>query len=216
MKQLSFLSACVALCALVSSAPIAAAADDGPTVMQDYVNVRAFTIDSYQKNFDVWSWLPEVTFRVNGPIPSGSQLYCEFTLPTGPWVKFDCKTEAIQKDHWWGVENAGGRDIGEDKGTTYIGPVDFAIKLRNELAGTDAVLYKGKLKVAKAHSNESGGEKFAQRRPGAVVMMGEHVAANTSDFQKAQLAGQEAAHGRFIGGIEHRSTRPAAPGNFVS
>jgi hypothetical protein len=155
------------LCALALGSQLAHAAAvsasvDGPTIMKDYVTVRAFTVDSYQKNFDVWSWLPTVRFRVNGPIASGSTLWVEFNLPTGPWVKFDCKTEEIAKDHWWQVEDAGGRDIGEDKGTTYTGPVDFAIHVRNDLASTDSVLFKGKIKVAKAHSNETGGEKFAQ------------------------------------------------------
>jgi hypothetical protein len=39
--------------------------------------------------------------------------------------------------------------------------VDFVIHLRNELAGTDTVLFTGKFKVAKAHSNE-GGPNVAQ------------------------------------------------------
>jgi hypothetical protein len=138
------------------SAADAPTAADGPTIAKDYVSIKAFTIPSYQKKLDAWSWLPGIGFRVNGPIASGSQLWVEFSLPTGPWVKFDCKTEETYKDHWWSVDDAGGRDIGEDSGTTYTGPVDFAIHVRNELAGTDSVLLKGKIKVAKAHSNEAG------------------------------------------------------------
>lgn len=130
--------------------------DDQPTIAKDSIQVTAFTFNVYKKNYDVWSWVPKMEYRVNGPIASGSQLYVEFTVPgTGPWVKFDCQTGEIQQGHWWKTE-CGGRDIPEDKGSTYTGPVNFAIKMRNELAGTDATLFTGKMKVAKAHSNESG------------------------------------------------------------
>jgi hypothetical protein len=133
-----------------------AASEDEPTIAKDSIQITAFTFDVYKKNYDVWSWVPTMEYRVNGPIASGSQLYVEFSLPgTGPWVKFDCKTEETKKGYWWKVQ-CGGRDIPEDKGSTYTGPVNFAIKMRNELAGTDSTLFTGRMKVAKAHSNESG------------------------------------------------------------
>lgn len=128
---------------------------DQPTIAKDSVQVTAFTVNSYKGNYDNWSWLPIMKFRVNGPIESGSQLYVEFNTPTGPFVKFDCDTGNIQKGYWWKTE-CGGRDIGEDKGITYTGPVTFTIKMRNELAGTNATLFSGKTKVLKAHSNEAG------------------------------------------------------------
>jgi hypothetical protein len=131
-------------------------AQDQPTIAKDSVQVTAFTFNVYKGNYDNWSWVPRIAYRVNGPIPSGSQLYVEFTQPgTGPWVKFDCATEETQKGYWWKVE-CGGRDIPEDKGSTYTGPVNFAIKMRNELSGSDATLFTGKMKVSKAHSNEAG------------------------------------------------------------
>ena len=133
-----------------------AAGQNQPTIAKDSVQVTAFTFNVYRKNYDVWSWVPRIAFRVNGPIASGSQLYAEFTLPgASPWVKFDCRTEETQKGYWWKTE-CGGRDIPEDKGSTFIGPVNFAIKLRNELAGTDVTLFAGKAKVEKALSNEHG------------------------------------------------------------
>ena len=128
---------------------------DQPTIMKDTVQVTAFTVNQYKGNYDSWSWLPITQFRVNGPIPSGGQLYVEFTTPTGPWVKYDCQTQETQPGYWWKVD-CGGRDIGEDKASTYTGMVNFAIKLRNELAGTNATLFTGKAKVEKAHSNEAG------------------------------------------------------------
>src|ERR1700730_1023585 len=133
-------------------------AQDQPTIQKDSVQVTAFTLSSYKKDFKVFSWVPKLNLRVNGPIASGSQLYAEFTVPgpgSGPWVKFDCKTQETEKGHWWQVEDRGGRDaLGEDKGITYTGPVNFTIKMRNELAGGDATLFTGKVKVAKVPSNE--------------------------------------------------------------
>ena len=145
----------LALIAMLLSA-VNSAAQDQPTIAKDSVQVNAFTLSSYKKNFKVFSWVPKMEFRVNGPIASGSQLYAEFTVPgTGPWVKFDCQTEEVQPGRWWKTE-CGARDIPEDKGSTYTGTVNFTIKLRNELAGTDSTLFTGRTKVAKVHSNETG------------------------------------------------------------
>ena len=131
-----------------------ATTQDQPTIAKDSIQVTAFTVNVYKGNYDFWSWVPRMQYRVNGPIPSGSQLYVEFSTPAGPWVKFDCSTDNIEKGYWWKTE-CGGRDI-EDKAITYTGPVNFTIKMRNELAGTDSTLFTGKMKVAKAHSNEVG------------------------------------------------------------
>ena len=132
-------------------------AQDQPTIAKDSVQVTAFTLSSYKGDYKIFSWVPRMQFRVNGPIASGSQLYAEFTVPgIGPWVKFDCKTQETQKGYWWQPE-CGGRDgIAEDKGITYTGPVSFTIKMRNELMGGDVTLFTGKMKVAKVHSNETG------------------------------------------------------------
>ncbi|MDQ2936909.1 MAG: hypothetical protein M3R67_05310 [Acidobacteriota bacterium] len=133
-----------------------AAGPEQPTVAKDSIHVTAFTFNVYRGNYDAWSWVPRIEFRVNGPIESGSQLYAEFNHPGAtPWVKFDCRTEDTPKGRWWKTE-CGARDIPEDKGSTYTGPVNFAIKMRNELAGSDTTLFTGKMKVAKAYSNESG------------------------------------------------------------
>jgi hypothetical protein len=145
----------LALPAMIATASYSKA-DDEPTIAKDSVVVNAYTENQYHKNFDNWSWVPKINFRVNGAIPSGSQLYVEFSLPTGgTWVKFDCQTGTIEKDHWWKTE-CGGHDLPEDKGVTYVGPVSFSIKMRNELMGSDSTLFTGKMKVAKAHSNLVG------------------------------------------------------------
>ena len=131
-------------------------AQDQPTIAKDSVQVTAFTLSSYKGDFKIFSWVPSLKLRVNGPIASGSQIYAEFTVPGGGTWKFDCKTQETDKGHWWEPE-CGGRDaLGEDKGLTYTGPVNFTIKMRNELMGGDATLFTGKFKVAKVHSNETG------------------------------------------------------------
>jgi hypothetical protein len=141
----------IGLPAAASTSP----SQDQPTIAKDSIQITPFTFNVYKGNYDVWSWVPRMEFRVNGPIGSGSQLYVEFTLPTGPWVKFDCTTDNIEKGYWWKTE-CGGRQIEEAKGSLYTGPVSFVIKMRNELQGTDSTLFTGKMKVGKAHSNEAG------------------------------------------------------------
>ena len=132
------------------------AGQDQPTVAKDSIQLTAFTFDVYRKNYDMWSWVPKLEFRVNGPIPSGSQLFVEFQQPGGsaPWLSFDCATEETQKDRWWKTE-CGGRQV-EDKSITTVGTVNFSIKMRNELAGSNATLFSGRMKVAKTLSNEHG------------------------------------------------------------
>jgi hypothetical protein len=138
-----------------STAP-AQGGPDQPSLQRDTLQINAWTNNSYKGSYDVWSWVPRMQFRVNGPIPSGSQLYAEFTQPggTAPWVKFDCETGEIKAGFWWKTE-CGGRAV-EDKSVTATGPVSFAIKLRNELAGTDTTLFTGRFKVNKTLSNEHG------------------------------------------------------------
>jgi hypothetical protein len=146
----------LAVIALIISAATSAASQDQPTIAKDSIQVTAFTNNVYRGNYDIWSWVPQIAYRVNGPIASGSQLYVEFTMPGSPsWVKFDCQTNETQKGYWWETK-CGGRDIPEAKSTTYTGPVSFTIHLRNELAGTDATLFNGKMKVGKVRSNEQG------------------------------------------------------------
>lgn len=144
---------------VVVSLPVSG--QDQPTIMKDWVQLTAFTVSHQKGNYDIWTWLPKIDFRVNGPIESGGQLYVEVGYPGAlKWVSFDCATELTQKGYWWKT-SCGGRDnIAEDKGSTYAGPITFAIKMRNELAGTDMTLFTGKAKVAKARSNEFG-PKFA-------------------------------------------------------
>ncbi len=131
-----------------------AISSDQATIIKDTVHATAYTVGSYRGDSDIWSWTPKIEFRVNGPIPSGGQLYADFTLPTGS-VKFDCRTEETQQGYWW-TTSCGGPRVPEAESTLYTGPVNFTIRLRNELAGTDATLFTGKMNVEKARNNLVG------------------------------------------------------------
>lgn len=120
--------------------------EDQPTIVKDSVQVTLV-----QSNGDQ-GWWPWIRYKVNGPIASGSQLYVEFAVPGKPWSRFDCKTGEIPKGHRWHVD-CGVNSTGMEKPSalsTMVGPVGFQIKLRNELAGTDLTLFKGKAKLGKS------------------------------------------------------------------
>jgi hypothetical protein len=154
------LSLAVLILALVAAN---VSAQDQPTIMKDWVVFDAFTVNHQKGNYDVWTWLPRTEFRLNGPIPSGSQLYVEVGYPgAAKWVTYDCDTGAIEKGYWWKTRCGGRDNIDEAKGVTYTGPVTFAIKMRNELQGGDMTLFTGKAKVAKVHSGEAG-PKYVNR-----------------------------------------------------
>lgn len=137
------------------SGPVSSISMDEPTIVKDSVQIRAFTFSAYRNNNDIWSWVPDMKYSVNGPVASGSRLYVEFTVPgSGTWLKLDCDTEPVRAGY--SMDTAcGGRQIPEDKGITYTGPVGFAIKLANELAGNETTLFSGKMQVGKARSNET-------------------------------------------------------------
>jgi hypothetical protein len=60
---------------VIGIAPVVntSATQDQPTIAKDSIQIRAFTFNVYKGNYDVWSWVPEMKFRVNGPIASGSR-----------------------------------------------------------------------------------------------------------------------------------------------
>jgi len=139
------------LCALaVAAQPVLA--QDEPTIVKDSVRVE---LAPHQEE-----WLPQLYFRVNGPIASGSQLYVEYAVPGKPWAKSDCPTEVVEKGHWWQFECRTDRHGGQgpEVYSHLSGLVGFSIRLRNELLGTNATLFAGKMKVLKvlcSHTSKS-------------------------------------------------------------
>jgi hypothetical protein len=136
----------------------AAAGDDQPTIAKDSVRVQAHSISVVWINGrrqEGSSWLPEIEYRVNGPVPSGGHFSVEFSLPNNKqWLKLDCAEPTIQvgKGYWWKTACGWTTSIGgirEEQAVTYTGPVKFAIHLNNPLQGTDTVLFAGEMKVGK-------------------------------------------------------------------
>lgn len=148
----------LALLMLLAAAGPPALAQEGPAIQKDSLLFTAYTVAEYRGNYDVWSWLPKAEFRVHGPIESGDQLFVEVTLPgRGAWVKFDCETRETPEGRSMETECGGRDDIPEAKSVTYVGPVSFAIKLRNPLSEAGVkTLFTGKAKVTKSRSNERG------------------------------------------------------------
>lgn len=130
---------------------------EGPTILKNTMQVSLWQNNGYwrpgvkDQDFSVNSWFPQVTFRVRGPITGGSQFIIEYTRADGSvWAQVPCPTEEIPADRWVGVMTE--RDSspeGEKKYTTAVGPFGFKIRLKNELAGTNQVLYTGKFTIGK-------------------------------------------------------------------
>lgn len=120
-------------------------------IAKDSLQITALTRNFYRTNSKVWSWVPLFKFSTTRGVGSGDQAFVEYTIPGAGPLKFDC--ELNQRGN--GFE-CGGRNIPDDKTSTHVGPVNFAIKLRNELQGTNSTLFTGRMKVAKANSNSGG------------------------------------------------------------
>ena len=117
----------------------------GPKVITTRVQFRAKTLNSYQGKYnDVWSWVPEIKFDIEGALPPGAHYYVEVAQPGGaPWVKADCAMGGSMYE-------CGGQNQLPDSGTLATGLFPFAIKMKNALEGTDRTLFTGRAKVEKA------------------------------------------------------------------
>src|ERR1044071_2872442 len=67
-----------------------------PTLLKASIIVRANRLQRYWKAPDqdnYWSWLPEMSFSVVGPINTGSAYFIDFTNELGqPWYTQECET----------------------------------------------------------------------------------------------------------------------------
>src|SRR6478609_2530382 len=124
MNQTLSLSIALAIFSLPMLPQTSRAADPGPTVIKDSLLVNAHTLNVYKKDYDKWSWVPRLAFAVNGPIPSGGQLYADFSIPGGPSIKFDCETRETAAGNTYRTE-CGGSSLADEMGTLYTGKVSF-------------------------------------------------------------------------------------------
>ncbi len=132
-------------------------ASTGPALNKPSIQITLRTHRQYYRNGqedqETWSWTPRIVYRVNGPIPAGSQLSVEFTLPSSkPWIKFDCTTNETKEDYWWPTEcGMNSNDVKDEQATIETGLAGFKILLKNELEGSNKALFTGKFKVEKFH-----------------------------------------------------------------
>ncbi len=139
---------------LLLSTAVPVAAQDEPTIAKDSIEIalHSYPYGPSRKVNAPDTWSPAIKFRVNGPIAAGSQLSVEFSIPGKKgWLKADCRTAEIKQGETWDTNCMGHGYAAQDRESSvpYAGPVDFAIHLRNELMGTNLVLFKGRMKVAK-------------------------------------------------------------------
>ena len=154
----------LALFFLLSAASTLARAQDEPTIVKDSLQVKAHTHADGPagRHGDLPAWVPVIDFRVNEPIPSGSRIWVEFSYPGKKgWLTGDCSS---------GAEFGGSSpwhcpadyNFTKEKSIRFLGPVDFAIHLSNELLGTNTVLFRGKAKVGKEPLKNKNNPTFFQ------------------------------------------------------
>src|SRR5262245_23191333 len=81
--------------------------EEGPSIAKDSVQVLAAHISGSEDapKEKQLQWKPGMSFKVNGPIADGSQLYLVFSYPGHKdFAKFDCKTSETQEGQTFKVE----------------------------------------------------------------------------------------------------------------
>ena len=154
---------CLSVLAAVTTLPMTAARADDPKVVKSLMVVTASRFGNYfnpptakEPQYNTWCWLPKIGFTLLGPIDPGSQLTVEWFKADGsPWLTstFDTPEVAAGATHGFGndypTQESGHRAI------TAIGTFTFKIRIKNELAGTNHVIYTGKYNVTKFHKGNA-------------------------------------------------------------
>ncbi len=146
----------LALTPVVNPARAAAHSNQsGPTLLKASIIVRANRLVRYWKAPEAdnyWSWLPDVSFYVLGPINTGSVFTIEFTNETGAaWYSVECDTNAIEAGRFEKLVTPAITTHIDKRTTLATGTFGFKIRLKNELSGTNETLFSGKFKVGKFH-----------------------------------------------------------------
>jgi hypothetical protein len=132
-----------------------AASQSGPTILKASLIVRANRLQRYWKAPDTdnyWSWMPELSFTVVGPINTGSAFVVDFTNEAGaPWYSVECETPASDGTRWQRIGTPTITTHIDKRTTLATGVFGFTIRLRNELSGANEKVMSGKYKVTKFH-----------------------------------------------------------------
>ena len=125
MRHRILLAALITLLGTLAASAGSGFAADGPTILKDSLVIQAHTVGSFHGDRHVYAWKPQVIFRVNGPLESGSMFWMEIKTPAGG-IKFDIPTEEIAKGRI--KKFAGGstathdHDIPDDQAIKYTRP----------------------------------------------------------------------------------------------
>src|SRR5258708_29327831 len=126
-----------------------------PTLLKSSVVVRANRLKRYWKAPDMddyWSWMPEMSFTVTGPINTGSAFFIDFTNEAGaPWYTVESETPAIDATRWQTIVTPPITTHIDKRTTLATGTFGFTIRLKSELSGTNEKVFSGKFKVTKFH-----------------------------------------------------------------
>jgi len=160
LHRVSAAQVLIATVLLASTPQVLAAA--APAIDRTTVIIRAnstYVVDKATNSYK-WGWVPMMDFVVNGPVARGSLISFEMTTPDGkPWVTVDCETKGIDEGATLKIENCGQGVLKSDKQSMAIGQYGFKIVMKNELQGTNQILYNGKFNAAKVFYNEAFGNK---------------------------------------------------------
>ena len=131
----------------------------GPTLLKASLIVRANRLLHYWKvpeQDNYWSWMPEMSFVVTGPINTGSAFFIDFTNEAGaPWYTVECETPSIDATRWQKIGTPAITTHVDKRSTLATGVFGFTIRLKSELSGTNEKVFSGKFKVAKFHIGNS-------------------------------------------------------------
>lgn len=132
----------------LAAAPGVQASQDPAAIDKTTLQVTARTLNFHGQNRKLWSWVPEFRFSLVRDRNSGDRHFVTYTIPNSPARQASCELNSQGN----GFE-CGGRSIPESQGAIYTGPVSFTVKVHNELDGSEATLFTGRMKVAKACTN---------------------------------------------------------------
>ncbi|PKL76118.1 MAG: hypothetical protein CVV27_11920 [Candidatus Melainabacteria bacterium HGW-Melainabacteria-1] len=127
----------------------------GPSVDKASVLVWASTRGMYypkpgQGDETRSAWLPNIGFRLNGPIEVGTKVEVQYSIQDKPWISLELSPDPRPAGRWFAFDREGSR-VSDEKATLETGPVTVTIKAVNELSGLHSLLYKGTLDVKKYH-----------------------------------------------------------------
>lgn len=153
----------VAALALLSS--LAGADTAKPYVDVTRVQVVAHPLE-LRSSRQLSAWWPGAYFRVCGPLPEGTMVYCQFSKPDGTkWIRFDYDcTDGLEADRYAefdGISNNGSVQLDSSEGNepqeraiSEEGVYSLKIGYKSELSAVEGTLFDGRFEARRRLANE--------------------------------------------------------------